>query len=129
MSLAAFGHPPPGIPGCPVPFNLHIPSSEIHTLTTLVQHARIASPSFYNLHADPTNGTFGVSRDWLATAQQTWTDPSSFDWRSQEEYHNKFPNFVRSTHLPNQTIYLPVLSLFLSSRPRSRDTATPPQLA
>jgi len=99
MSLAAFGHLPSGIPGCPVPFSLHVPKHEVRGLTSLVQHARIAVPSYYKTQADPTIGTFGVSRDWLANAQQTWT--TDFSWREHEEYHNKFPNFKINVTVPS----------------------------
>ncbi|KAK0611984.1 Alpha/Beta hydrolase protein [Immersiella caudata] len=99
MSLAAFGHIPPGIPSCPVPFSLHVPQHEIHTLTSLVHHSRIAAPSYYNTLADPVTGIFGVSRDWLASAQRAWS--TTFSWREHEKYHNKFPNFRINVTVPS----------------------------
>ncbi|KAK5656640.1 hypothetical protein OQA88_4620 [Cercophora sp. LCS_1] len=99
MPLAGFAIPPSGIPGSPVPFTFSVPAPEITTLTTLVQNARIAVPSYYNTHADPANGTFGVSREWLADAKETWT--TDFSWATQQAYHNKFPNFRINVTVPS----------------------------
>ena len=117
MALSAFGCVPSGIPGNPTPFSLHVPGKEIHRLDALVQHARVAVPSYYNAHADPTNGTFGISRDWLAGAQTAWTssdDDGGFSWREQERYANGFPNFRINVTVPSdgQVFDLHFVALF-----------------
>ena len=117
MSLASFGHLPTGILGHPVPFTLHVPGSPIHMLNTLIQHAHIAAPSFYNTNADPTNGTFGISRDWLITAQEIWTDPKLFSWRAHEKHQNRFPQWKINITVPSdQEVFQLHFAAFFSKK-------------
>jgi len=99
LNLSAFGVLPAGLPVAPTPFSLHVPNRDVHTLYSLIDSAYIAQPAYYNTHAYAPNGTFGVSRDWLAEAKQTWLD--DIDWREQEAYQNSFPQWKLNVTLPS----------------------------
>ncbi|KAK3360630.1 Alpha/Beta hydrolase protein [Lasiosphaeria hispida] len=120
MSLAGFGSLPAGILGSPSPFTLHVPNQDLRHLHTLIPKANIAIPSWYNTHAYAPNGTFGVSRDWLKDAQETWAE--EFDWRKHEKHYNSFPNFKINVTTPSdgQLFELHFAALFSKN-----DTAIP----
>ncbi|KAK4182769.1 putative epoxide hydrolase [Podospora australis] len=99
MNLSAFGFLPAGIPGTPTPFTYHVPNRDVHRVNTLVSLADIGTPAWYNQNAYAPNGTFGVSREWLADAQASWLD--DFDWRQHEERHNSVPNFKINITTPS----------------------------
>ncbi|KAK4661107.1 uncharacterized protein QC763_001380 [Podospora pseudopauciseta] len=99
LNLSSFGILPPGILTQPTPFSLNVSMRDIHRLSAQVDQANIAVPQYYNTHADPVNGRYGVSRSWLLDAQQIWL--SEFDWRAHEEQQNKFPNFRINVTLPS----------------------------
>ncbi|KAK4140956.1 putative epoxide hydrolase [Dichotomopilus funicola] len=96
-----FGLVPAGIPGTPVPFTLHIPNHDIHQLRTLVQHAPLDPPSFYNTHnyTDGADFAFGASRDYIAEAAHTWLH--DYDWRAHEARWNAVPQFTINVTAPS----------------------------
>lgn len=91
MALASFGVLPTGIPGNPVPFDMLVPKRDQNHLNNLVRKAEIGVPSYYNQHADPAEGVFGITRDWLSDAQHTWV--RDFDWSDHQDKYNGFPNY------------------------------------
>lgn len=44
---------------------------------------------------------YGISRDWLVTAQETWASPSFFSWRAHERRQNAFPQFKINITVPS----------------------------
>lgn len=70
------------------PFELHIPENEVVEFKNLLKLSKIGPATWWN---QQNNSQFGVSREWLIKAKETWL--TSFDWRIHEEYVNKFPNF------------------------------------
>ncbi|KAK4202089.1 putative epoxide hydrolase [Triangularia verruculosa] len=99
LNLSSFGVLPQGFLTQPAPFTLNVPMRDVHRLSAQVDQANIGIPQYYNTHADPTNGTYGVSRSWLIDAQETWL--SDFDWRAHEQEQNKFPNFRINVTIPS----------------------------
>ena len=116
MSLSAFGILPTGIPVNPVPFTLSVPDSDLRRFNTLVDTAEIASPAWYNRHATPENGTYGVSREWLLNAQQTILDEDR--WRAHETHYNRFPQYKINITTPSdgQVFELHFAALFSQQR-------------
>ena len=112
--LAAFGVLPSTVRGDPVPFSLRVPNHELKRLPTLAGLAEIAPPSWYSLNADATNGTFGLSRDWLVHAQDVWVN--DFDWRAHERRFNALPNYKVNVTAADQLFELHFAALF-SARP------------
>ena len=101
MSLAEFGIFPAGIPANPIPFSFHVPDSDLDRLHSLVKGAQVAVPSWYNVHANAANGTFGISRNWLEAAQDAWVADDQFSWRAHEEHFNSFPGFKVNVTTPS----------------------------
>ena len=101
MSVTGFGVLALGIPGAPVPFTLHVPETDLHQLSSLVQTAVLGVPSFYNTHniTDGPNHAFRPSRGWLANAADFWVN--DFDWRFHEKYWNTFPQFTINVTAPS----------------------------
>lgn len=94
MTLSAYATLPSGILSSPTPFTFTVPPSEQNRLLKLAGQADIGVPSYYSTHTDVTNNTsFGISRDWLIHAQDTWTSSSSYSWRDEQRRLNGFPNF------------------------------------
>ncbi|KAL9489604.1 hypothetical protein ACSS6W_001881 [Trichoderma asperelloides] len=84
----AFNIPPTNMPGKPEPFTLHVPEKELSEFYELLKLSKIGPATWWNQHTD---GRFGVSREWLSQAKETWL--TTFDWRQHEDRINKFPNF------------------------------------
>ncbi|PTB43513.1 hypothetical protein M441DRAFT_189529 [Trichoderma asperellum CBS 433.97] len=84
----AFNIPPTNMPGKPEPFTLHVPEKELSAFYELLKLSKIGPATWWNQHTD---GRFGVSREWLSQAKETWL--TAFDWRQHEDRINKFPNF------------------------------------
>jgi pimeloyl-ACP methyl ester carboxylesterase len=95
MSLSAFGTLPPGVLTTPVPFALDVSHRDQNHLKRLVHDANIGPPSYYTAHTDTTSTTsFGLSRDWLITAQDVWTSHGqSYSWHDEQTRLNSLPNF------------------------------------
>ncbi|KAK3331676.1 Alpha/Beta hydrolase protein [Cercophora scortea] len=124
MALASFSTLPhvltTGIHPVPVPYTLHVPPNDLQHLPSLARAANIGIPTWYNTHADPTNGTYGISLDWLLDAQQTWADTShsGFNWRAHEAHYNRIPQYKINITTPSdgQIFELHFAALF-STRP------------
>ncbi|KAJ5924110.1 epoxide hydrolase [Penicillium verhagenii] len=86
--MAAKFNLPPKNPANLRPFEFHIPESEAVGFKTLLKLSKIGPATWWN---QQNNSQFGVSREWLIKAKETWL--TSFDWRNHEDYINKFPNF------------------------------------
>lgn len=79
---------PSNIPGKPEPFTFRVPEEELVEFRELLKLSKVGPSNWWN---QQKNLQFGVSREWLTEAKETWL--TSFDWRKHEEYINKFPNF------------------------------------
>lgn len=74
------------------PFQLHVPESELADLKTLLRLSKIGPDTYENRTSTRQGGEyFGITRDWLSEAKQTWLD--KFDWREHEADINSFPAF------------------------------------
>ncbi|KAL2863276.1 epoxide hydrolase family protein [Aspergillus lucknowensis] len=89
--MAAFNTLPRDIPNRPQPFTLHVPESDFDDFKALIRLSKIGPKTWWNQHTD--DGRFGISRDWLARAKETWLSPESFNWRTHEAHINSFPNY------------------------------------
>lgn len=85
---SSFGNIPSGASGKPEPFTLHVPDSELEEFRVLLRHSKVGPETWENSRKD---GEFGVTRDWIAAAKDTWLN--EFDWRTHEAHINSFPNF------------------------------------
>ena len=56
------------------PFTFNTPPEALDELKSLVQHSKIAVPTFENSRAE---GKYGISRDWMQNIKDKWT---KFDW-------------------------------------------------
>ncbi|KAJ0416905.1 Alpha/Beta hydrolase protein [Aspergillus carlsbadensis] len=83
-----FNSLPANIPGTPSPFTLHVPEQALTEFQQLLRLSPIGPKTWWN---QDTTGKFGVSREWLTNAKETWL--STFNWRAHEVYINSFPNF------------------------------------
>ncbi|KAL3469130.1 Alpha/Beta hydrolase protein [Aspergillus californicus] len=90
-----FSTVPINTPCTPEPFTLHVPETDIDEFQQLLRLSKIGPPTWWNQH---DNGQFGVSRDWLTQAKETWL--SDFNWRKHEEQINSVPNFKLDIHDP-----------------------------
>lgn len=79
---------PKNVLGKPEPLNLHVPEEDLSEFRELLRLSKIGPATWWNQHTD---GQFGISREWLSQAKETWLN--SFDWRKHEEHINSFPNF------------------------------------
>ncbi|KZL64874.1 epoxide hydrolase [Colletotrichum tofieldiae] len=79
---------PENSPGKPESFTLHVPEKELSEFQELLRLSKIGPATWWNQHTD---GQFGISREWLSQAKETWL--TSFDWRKHEEHINSLPNF------------------------------------
>jgi pimeloyl-ACP methyl ester carboxylesterase len=80
---------PANIQGNPSPFTLHVPNEALAEFTQLLRLSPIGPKTWWN---QDTTGKFGVSREWLADAKDTWLS-TKFNWRTHEDCINSFPNF------------------------------------
>lgn len=87
--MADYGKIPTKATLKPKPFTAHVADEKVQLMKDLVRLSLIAPKVFENKGHDRT---YGMRRDWLAKAKQTWTD--EFDWRQTESYINSFPNFT-----------------------------------
>ncbi|KAK3681711.1 Alpha/Beta hydrolase protein [Podospora appendiculata] len=116
MALASFSTLPAGLTGVPVPYTFHVPNNDLRHLPNLARAANIGVPTWYNTHANAANGTFGVSRDWLLDAQETWVD--RYDWRAHEAHYNRLPHYKINVTTPSdgQVFELHFAALFSKRR-------------
>lgn len=61
----------------PSPFNIFVPEERVSELRQLLELSRIGPLTYENIHAEPSKGRFGLTRDWLIDAKREW---QSFDW-------------------------------------------------
>ncbi|KAL3495085.1 Alpha/Beta hydrolase protein [Aspergillus germanicus] len=80
---------PANIPGNPSPFTLHIPEKSLADFQNLLRLSPVGPKTWWN---QDSTGKFGVSREWLTNAKETWLS-TKFNGRSHEDYINSFPNF------------------------------------
>ncbi|KAJ6178268.1 epoxide hydrolase family protein [Penicillium mononematosum] len=85
---SSFGQVPRSAPGKPEAFTLHISDQDVTHFKALLELSKVGPKTWWNEHTD---GSFGISRDWLIKAKDTWI--GNFDWRQQEAHINSFPNF------------------------------------
>ena len=83
-----FSIPPNNVSGKLEPFKLHVSESNLSRFRELLRLSEIGPATWWNTQNDPQ---FGVSRDWLIEAKQTWLH--DFNWREHEERLNKFPSY------------------------------------
>ncbi|PON25864.1 epoxide hydrolase [Trichoderma gamsii] len=108
----AFNTLPTNMPGKPEPFTLHVPDKDLSEFHELLKLSKIAPATWWNQHND---GRFGVSREWLTQAKETWL--TAFDWRQHENRINKFPNFKIAIDDPEAgKIDIRFLALFSSKK-------------
>ncbi|KAH7036014.1 Alpha/Beta hydrolase protein [Microdochium trichocladiopsis] len=74
--------------GKPVPFTLSVPEEALNEFQILLKLSKIGPSTWWN---QPGDGQFGLSREWLTRAQETWL--AKFDWRDHEKRINAIPNF------------------------------------
>ena len=84
-----FGIIPKSISGNPEHFTFHVSARDFSEFRELLKLSKIAPTTWWNRHSD--DGRFGVSRQWLCQAKETWL--TDLDWRKHEERINSFPNF------------------------------------
>lgn len=107
-----FNSLPANMPGKPEPFTLHVPDKELSEFHELLKLSRIAPATWWNQHND---GRFGVSREWLARAKETWL--TAFSWRQHESRINRFPNFKMAISDPEAGhVDIHFLALFSSKK-------------
>lgn len=75
--MAGFGTIPKAAKSPPSPYRVHVSDEKVEELKQLLKFSRIGPPTYENLHAEPSNGTFGLTREWLANAKKEW---ETFDW-------------------------------------------------
>ncbi|KAH8668695.1 Alpha/Beta hydrolase protein [Xylariales sp. PMI_506] len=78
---------PKSIPSNLEPFTFHVPETDLAEFRELLKLSKIGPSTWWNQH----DLQFGVSREWLTKAKDTWVN--EFDWRQQEERINNFANF------------------------------------
>lgn len=83
-----FGSPPNNVTAKLEPYRLCVPEDELRRFTEPLRLSEIGPETWWNTQNDPQ---FGVSREWLIKAKQTWLH--HFDWREHENLLNEFPNF------------------------------------
>lgn len=112
-----FGTIPHGTHKTPQPFTLSIPSQDRNEFQTLLRLSKIGPETFYNQNT--TDGQFGISRDWLIQAKDSWlrTDPQALENRV-----NAFPNFKTKVHAPSEDTTSEIHFVALFS---NRTNATP----
>ncbi|KAK3399499.1 Alpha/Beta hydrolase protein [Sordaria brevicollis] len=110
----SFSTLPRGIKVTPTPFRITVSDADLSQFRSLIQQAHIPPAQFYNQHADPTTGKFGITRDWLITARDYWLN--HYDWRARESFINSFPQFTQTVVGPTsgQTFNLHFAALFSS---------------
>ena len=73
--MADYSKLPPNTKANFTPFKSDIPDQKLKQLRKLLEIAPIAPPTFENLRED---GQYGVTRDWLMTAQKYWS--TGYQW-------------------------------------------------
>ena len=73
--MADYSKLPPNTKAKVTPFEAKIPDEKLKKLRQLVEIAPIAPPTCENLREDRQ---YGVTRDWLMTAQKYWA--SGYNW-------------------------------------------------
>lgn len=58
-------------------FVAHISEEKVSEMKQLLKLSKIGPATYENLHAEPTKGKLGLTREWLTNAKEEWL---SFDW-------------------------------------------------
>lgn len=82
-----FSKLPSGASATVVPFTAHVDDAKLSLFQQLVSLAPIAVPTYENTNAGIT---YGITREWLASAKDAW---AKLSWRDCEARFNSFPNF------------------------------------
>lgn len=103
---------PSGVKVQPTPFRISVSDSDLSQFRSLIQQAYIPPEQFYNKHANPATGKFGITRSWLIEARDYWLN--KYDWRSRESFINSFPQYKQTVVGPTsgQTFDLHFAALF-----------------
>lgn len=108
---------PKNMPGNAEQFTFHVSEQDLFEFRELLKLSKIAPTTWWNRHSD--DGRFGVSRQWLCQAKETWL--TDFDWRRHEARINSFPNFKLAISDPQAgQVTLHFAALF-----SAREDATP----
>lgn len=108
---------PKNATGNPEPFTFHVSDKDLSEFTELLKLSKVAPTTWWNQHSD--DGRFGVSRQWLCHAKETWL--TDFDWCKHEQRINSFPNFKLAVSDPEAgQVMLHFAALF-----STREDATP----
>lgn len=98
-SSSGFDSLPEGASATISPLTLHTSDTALADLQTLLKLSPLAPETWENSDGPSQAGQdFGLSRNWLATAKQTWQN--DFSWREHEARINSFPNF--SVPIPDE---------------------------
>lgn len=77
ISMAGFDTFPKAAKSQPSPYHVAVPKERVAELKQLLTLSKIAPPTYENLHAEPLEGNFGLTREWLVNAKKEW---GAFDW-------------------------------------------------
>jgi microsomal epoxide hydrolase len=77
IQMAGFDTIPKAAKSQPSPYRVYVSDERVEELKQLLMFSRIGPPTYENLHAEPSKGTFGLTREWLANAKKEW---ETFDW-------------------------------------------------
>jgi len=75
--MSEFNTIPPTAKAQPRPHKVCIPEEKVAEMKQLLKLSKIGPVTYENLHAEPTKGKFGLTREWLSTAKEEWL---AFDW-------------------------------------------------
>jgi microsomal epoxide hydrolase len=75
--MASFDTIPKAAKSQPSPYRVYVSGDLVEQLKQLLKLSRVGPATYENLHAEPSKGTFGLTREWLANAKKEW---EIFDW-------------------------------------------------
>ena len=76
-TMAGFENVPKSAKTQPSRYKVFLPEERVVELRQLLKFSRIGPPTYENLHAEPSKGKFGLTRDWLVNAKNEW---EKFSW-------------------------------------------------
>lgn len=92
------------------PFKAHVPEEKLQHFRQLLSLSPVAPAVYENTNAD---SQYGIKREWLLSAKQTWLNDDAFSWRNHEQRINSFPNFKAVvTDSSGSTLNIQFLALF-----------------
>jgi microsomal epoxide hydrolase len=62
----------------PAPYKVAVPEEQLSELQQLLKLSKIGPETYENLHADPREGKFGLTREWLVNAKKEWE--TTWEW-------------------------------------------------